>query len=512
MTTDANDDRMMDGVPPWLFWSAVVAVFAVALVLRMPTFTLPWTGVHNAWGGAFYSIVARNLLRYGAEVTAFAPITNSGVVDPSQFEIYYHHPPLSIWLTALSFRAFGVHEWSARLVPLIFSLLTLALVFEIARDAFGRATALVALYLMAIVPADAYYATHLDPNNSTSIFFTVLAVEAYRRWYRSGHNGAYAVLLFAIVLGCWSGWFTYLVIPGIVAHGLLVGSRDGRSNWRLRLAVLPALAVGMFALFFLHRYISLAGGRHEVYDAISARFLKRTVELQMSRLAIYKIYAYNMWNLYTTPILILGSAWMVLFVHDLWNARVRIEQWCIVILLSYGFLYAIAFPGHLPSHDFFVRTYSPALALAGAVVLVRGIGALKTLRVRQASAIVILGALGAIASLRTHRRFGSDDGGNGVTLKRLGEQVAAVSTLDVPVFFPDGEDRIMQYYVDRPSTFGLDSPEKLAAAAAGVNGRYLILFPERNVSKFPSLLEHLRRTFPERHGDGNYIFEGSHPR
>src|SRR5688572_21712844 len=120
MITDRRLDRA--------FWPLVAAVFLAALALRVPTFLEPWVGSHNAWGGAFYGNVARNFVRYGYLQTEFAPVVSTGLVDPSQFEVYYHHPVLSMWLTGLSFHAFGIHEWSARLAPLVFGLLTIALV------------------------------------------------------------------------------------------------------------------------------------------------------------------------------------------------------------------------------------------------------------------------------------------------------------------------------------------------------------------------------------------------
>src|SRR5262245_11442275 len=121
--------------------------------------------VYTTRGAARSTATSRNFLRYGYWTTSFAPVVNSGVVDPRFFEIYYHNPPLTPWLTSISFLIFGVHEWSARLVPLLFSLGTMALVFKFAKAEYGKAAALCALLVLSVLPIEAYYAAHLDPNS-----------------------------------------------------------------------------------------------------------------------------------------------------------------------------------------------------------------------------------------------------------------------------------------------------------------------------------------------------------
>ena len=491
---------------PRAFWIAAGVVFVFGVVLRMQTFTELWTGVHNAWGGAFYGNVARNFLRYGYWATAFAPVVNSGVVDPAQFQFYYHHPPMTMWLTSISFFAFGVHEWSARLVPLVFSLLTMALVFEFARSAYGKVAALCTLMVMAALPVDAYYAAHVDPNSSVSIFFTTLAVDGYRRWLGSGQGRDYGVIVIAIVLGCMTGWYTYLVIPPMFAHFWLIHrAARSRAMWT-RAWILPAVSVVVFALFLLHRKIVFSGGHHEIYDTLSERVLKRTSGHGLDLFALLEIYLRQILTLYTLPIVALGAAWLVLFLWDFRKKRLCIADWCIAILLSYGLLYALAFPGHLRSHDFFVRTYAPGAALACALVVVRAANAVRLPALSLALIGLVVGGVCVAATVRTQWLYGKDDRNNGPTLRGFGEAVAALTTPRDPVFLPLN-DAVLQYYVDRPMTFNIDTPQKLEAAAA-TTGPYLVIVPERSARRFPEFLAYLRARYPERQDRGLFMFQG----
>ena len=486
-------------------------VFALALALRLPTFVEPWVGVHNAWGGAFYGNVARNFLRYGMWTTAFAPVVNSGVVEPSQFEVYFHHPVLSMWLTAVSFSMFGIHEWSARLMPLLFSMLTIVMVFRIALATASRSQALMALVIMAVLPVDTYYSAHLDPNNSISIFFTVFAVDAYRRWSAGHRRGDFVQLAVALAMGCLSGWFTYLVIPGLVLHGWFSRPAGERRAVIVSLAVLPAISIAVFGLFLLHRKIALAGIGPEVFDALSDRLLKRTVSLQAGRVEILKAYLHQLLSLYTLPMVGLSIAWLIMFAGDLRRGAVSLGEWCVVLLWSYGFLYAMAFPGHLLSHDFFVRPYAAGVALAAASVLYRAGARITTPSGHAAFLGSAIALIGVVTTLQTRALFNADDRFNGTLLRGFGEAVASRSTLRDPVFLPIRDDRVLQYYVDRPLTFDLSTPERLADAARKVRGPFLILVADRNWVSYPELTAYLQKTYPEQRTPGLHIFLGNRP-
>jgi 4-amino-4-deoxy-L-arabinose transferase-like glycosyltransferase len=487
------------------YWLAVVLVTAVGIVLRAQTLTDTWTGVHNAWGGAFYGNVARNFLRYGYWATSFAPVVNSGVVDPRFFDIYYHHPPLTAWLTSVSFLIFGVHEWSARLVPLLFSLGTMALVFRFTKAEYGKGAALCALLVLSVLPVDAYYAAHLDPNSSLAIFFTALAVDGYRRWLGSGWRGHFAVVLIAIILGCMTSWFTYLVVPGLVAHGWLIQDPGQRRAMLLRVWPLPAVALVIFVLLMIHRAIALSGGRPEIFDPLGERLLKRTVGLD--RLAIMLIYLKQIWQLYTFPVVALSAAWFSYFVYALCKRRLRTADWCILILWSYGVLYALAFPGHLVSHDFFARMYAPGVAIACGVVVWRLASAVSGSMARGVVAGLLLAAVSVAGINATLLLYGQDDRTNGATMREFGDAIAAVTTPRDPVLLPL-HDAVMQYYVDRPMTFDLNTPEKLSVAVAATTGPYVIVVPERSARHYPEILAYLRERYPERQAKGLFMFQG----
>ncbi|MDV6029878.1 MAG: glycosyltransferase [Phycisphaera sp. RhM] len=63
-----------------------------------------------------YPLIDRDETRY-AEIPREMLVSGNWVLPQLNFQPYYDKPPLLYWLCAISYRVFGIGEWSARLVP-----------------------------------------------------------------------------------------------------------------------------------------------------------------------------------------------------------------------------------------------------------------------------------------------------------------------------------------------------------------------------------------------------------
>lgn len=77
---------------------------------------------------------------------------NSWVVPTLQGEPYLDKPPLTYWLVALSYKAFGVTPAAARLVPALCVHLTILAVYLIGRRSLGERAAFWAALLLSVAP------------------------------------------------------------------------------------------------------------------------------------------------------------------------------------------------------------------------------------------------------------------------------------------------------------------------------------------------------------------------
>lgn len=84
-----------------------------------------------------YPLIDRDETRY-AEIPREMLVTGNWVLPQLNFEPYYDKPPLLYWLCALAYRLFGVHEWTARLIPALAACATLAATVWFGTRWFGR--------------------------------------------------------------------------------------------------------------------------------------------------------------------------------------------------------------------------------------------------------------------------------------------------------------------------------------------------------------------------------------
>lgn len=492
--------------------AAIVAILAGGAFLRAHDLNNGWVGKHNAWGGAMYGGIARNTVRYGWWATGFGPVTNSGRVSPEHFEYYYHYPPLLNWMVSSAFSVFGVHEWSARIVPILFSVALMVLIFVLAQRLFSNGVAMIALLFSSVIPVEAFYGAHVDVYNSLPVFFTALAVCGYSRWLESSRGRDLALCVAGVVLGCMSAWFTFFLVPLVVVHYFFLRD-NGNAAVDRRIWLIPLGAVAVFALFLLHRHFLLMGGKTELMGSLLDKLRLRTSietpagqNTDIAGLALK--HERDLRRLYSDPLLLLAASWVVFLAADAVRRRLQLRDWIVMMLFGYGFLHNLIFPSLLLGHDYMVVCYVPAIAISSAVVVDR-LGA----RVRRtwgeapygaALATMLLVTLSAETSAT--RRLYSDESQYGNTLRRWGTAIQSQSRDTDLVFTCSGEDHILDYYADRQMKFSIETPQQLQAASKQRAGR-LLACPETETAKHPELTQYLDAAYQRRNVAGMTLYD-----
>ena len=180
---------------------AVVAILAASTLLQSEGIRRPWSGKDTGYNGAFYSILARNYLRYGLLQTKLGPVRNSGKAERSEFKYYLNHPPLLPIVVSLSFRCFGVNEWAARGVAIAFSFFSLFILYLFSKEIWGQQTAFVATTIASFVPITLFYGSHVEVFGPLLLFFVLLTVYFYWRWFTTNQNRYLLFSVFAFCLG-----------------------------------------------------------------------------------------------------------------------------------------------------------------------------------------------------------------------------------------------------------------------------------------------------------------------
>lgn len=448
---------------------------------------------HDGWGGAFYSNIARNYLRYGYWETGFAPVVTTGDVAPEQRLYYVTHPPLVGLTVSFAFRLLGEHEWSARLVPLVFSVASLGLLYLLGVTAGRAKMGLVGAFIAALVPMSVVYGAHVDVQGSPVTFFSLLLLLAYGR-------GKSWLMYLALVVGSGFDWPVHYMAGLVALHSLF---SKGRSE--LQVLLLPFASLLLAGAFFLYARQIAPSPEDRFRGATAWDAFNFWTGQQLDTVTGYRpnqpgiaewltrIGTYSR-DRFTLPILFLAPI-------GLGQALLgRFSGW-LVLLFSWAALHVLVFPIGAFVHDYWMIYLTPGLALASAVPIVwvfdwlcrRPNGAIN--RIAIASAYGIFGGYLGYVAVEGWAQIEHAQREQALLGKKLnqitppGQGVLAYRAVD----FRD------KYYADRRITDHVRHLELFERALADPSADYrYFVVPRRTVEREtdPELIGRLESRFP----------------
>ncbi len=441
----------------------LLLVVAAALA-RSRGIAEPWSqGDHNGWGGAFYSNIARNYVRYGYLETGFAPVITTGNVPPEERRYYLTHPPGIGLAVSGAFRIFGEREWSARLVPLIFSLGSILLVYGLGSRLLSREIGLVGAALLSFLPLETLYGAHVDPQGPPVTFFGLLLFLAYQE----RRVGLAAI---ALGLGAFFDWPIHY-LSGLLAVDAWFFRPDGR-RWTQGLIGGSFLLVGSFLLYT--RFVAPHPGQQYLRSTPVDSFLFWSgARVPPDRIPGRPIAAPSpgAWLarmgrqldfLYTLPLLALAASGAFVVARRGGSA--------IFVLLLWGLAHILLFPLGAFVHDYWSMYLAPGLALAAAVGIARLADALGGRR-----ALFLTGSTTALSLFLLVSGILLVD-----SLPRepaaLGKKLHELTAPEERVLMLNPLDARDAYYADRPIRDGVNRLELFEKALRGpVRYRYFVV-------------------------------------
>jgi 4-amino-4-deoxy-L-arabinose transferase-like glycosyltransferase len=220
-------NRVKGGLDKWrLLFLAFALAYAVLLLFELAAPAIQWDEITHLNGGSF---LLRGEFQTYISLSAF-------------------YPPMFDSITMIFFKVLGVSVFSGRLVAVVFSLLTLGLVFEFARRLYNAKTALLASALLAVMPGYVWL-SRMAMIETMLVFFFTLAVFCFYLWLKNHQN---LMLVFAgVALGL--GFLTkyQMIIAGVImVASLLLLARD-RFKFRLSKLTILILTVILVAVPWL---------------------------------------------------------------------------------------------------------------------------------------------------------------------------------------------------------------------------------------------------------------------
>ncbi|MBN2563260.1 MAG: glycosyltransferase family 39 protein [Phycisphaerae bacterium] len=386
-------------------WGGRYGVLLVSLVVYAAGLThglsRPWTGMHD-WNGAFFSQLARNFLRYPAEVHHGMPLVAVGeaVPAPDERSIYATHPPMLVWLVAGAFCVLGEAEWVARLVPVMFSLGAMSLLVWLVARGWGVETALLAGLTYGVMPMAAYFGRMVD-HEAVCLCLMLAAVAAWTKVVdeNAGSRGKrrliwalWAIAMWSVIWVDWSG----MVFAGVFAVYAGIERARGRID---RAALILAWGLPAVACAGMLVYLVYAGLDGRWGDLI-AIFQSRATGAEGGALlkdgsARGGVWDYTVENL-TWPVITLSAVCVVLSAARLYKglaggggeqvggdtARSPVRGFWVVT--ATGVVWLLVFWRQYERHNYWLFYLGPAAAVSSARALiavrdwVRGFGWRRT--------------------------------------------------------------------------------------------------------------------------------------
>lgn len=339
-----------------------VFLFVITSLFLGNNLNKPFYGEHD-WNGVRYGNIARNYLRYGLFETRFGQVENSGTVKSKEFEFYTHYPPLMPLLITLSYKIFGISEWSTRLVPLLATSGTISLIFLIGKSLFNFKTGALAALLVLFTPMVLYFGKN-PVHEPVVLFFVLISFLGFIETYNLQKQKRkvplkYTIMFFGgMILAELTAWAGYFLVPALTL--VLLIKRD----FKFVRSLIPwwILSVVIFSSHILHVYIlteSPFGG------SLVESLLQRTSLSEAGRLQGFNVISYlnqlRLWisALYTITLVSLSVLGMVVLGKN--------KTWLVLVWGIFGLIYLIVFSNSVFIHNYLIFYLLPFVALTAAL-------------------------------------------------------------------------------------------------------------------------------------------------
>jgi len=354
--------------------------FLIALGLLAAWFyrgiNVPWVENDNYYG-AIYAQAAHNNLRAGLQATGGVPATlYFGPLPIPRDAFYVHHPTLLPLLETGAFAVFGESEWSARLVPVTCSLLSMVLLWLLISDTVNRRAAFLTAAFFAALPMELHYGDMVD-FEPCLVMLMLAALVFLRAWQRKGAAvWAWLAALCCLLAVCMD-WPGYLFVLSVTAWYLWKGPKSRRF-----------FAVALLGLCGISGIVFLFQIRHVNPDAWSDLFTALKMRLGngegtgSSAAEMHKAEHFTLaewWHavfsnalgadFLVTPWILAGMGVLVVLFRAKSSEGIRWAGWGALHMIVAGVLYMVVLRNESFIHDF------TAFYLIGSVAILGGLGA-----------------------------------------------------------------------------------------------------------------------------------------
>lgn len=340
------------------YWLGLILMFSAIVLFH--DLNKPFIG-HHDWNGVWYSNFARNYLRYGYWQTKFGQVTNVDYTKAENFAYNTHYSPILPALISASFRIFGLHEWSARLIPALSTLATIAAIYVIGLKFFNLKTAVFSAAISTVLPIIIYFGK-MPVHEVVILPFVLGSIILYFNFLRKESVKNFVLLVASLIASLAVHWSAYFLIPIFFVHYLIASYNSRKLLLASSFIITSAVMVLLYLLYTFWLTGSAVGG--ELLDILLDR-LNITDKPQAYTTANFIKQRIGLTNAYFSPfVIILGVLPIIKIIKGIIAKKLTQNLQLLAILVIFGISYNVTFRNAAFYHDYTVIYFWPALALA----------------------------------------------------------------------------------------------------------------------------------------------------
>lgn len=339
----------------------------LAVVVLSLKINKPFVGQHD-FNGVQFGNAAKNYLKYGPLQLKFGMVTSKIHGDfRSSKSFYTSYLPTLPLLIFLSYKLFGISDFAVRLIPSIFSLLSVIFLFLLTKKLWGNKAATLASLFFVFNPMFIYYSNIPIPDILV-LSMMILSIYCYIRYQKERKVKNLIFLLVVVFLSGLMGWISIYLGPIFLLHSLIIKKFDRN------ILVLNTILLFTVLLQFIHNFI-LSGHLLEgsMFSSLQKRLFEKSLSFGGEEFTVLN-YVRRQMNIFqaffTRTIICLSVFTTIKYLTDLkWGKTIDFNKGIILVLLLLGLGHPIIFTKAVFIHDYQNIYLLPFLSISAGLAL-----------------------------------------------------------------------------------------------------------------------------------------------
>jgi len=346
----------------------LTSIIIAYVILSTLDITAPWNSTHSGFIGAQYSNLAINYLKFGYFETKLGQLSNTASnlqTGNEKYEYYVNRPIGTAMLISFSFLVFGIHEWSARVVAVLFNILAIIFLFYFVKTYWDKEVAILSCFFTVFSPMFFYIRNFISPETIT-IFFTTFILYAYAKWLVTNKKRYFYLIFFAFITSTFFNWENYFLVPPILIHYFIFVKKREKDKKLFYL-----IPTAIFCFLFYLGHIWLLMGMRGLENLFKVFIFRLNLDeswyiSEITPLSLVKVLITNLQKFYTNLYSYAFLLFPIITLVKLKSNEKNILP--LLIFLSFS-LYLFIFSNLFWIHDFLVLFFAPIFGIFIALIL-----------------------------------------------------------------------------------------------------------------------------------------------